>query len=104
VATRRATAAYKVPLFERRTMPLVWLVERDVDSRNLVTLTYATPDGDEAYVRQTSLDTLHRHGGVTAGVDVDADRMDAVDDDETRERYAAEATKMAERHDPDDEV
>lgn len=84
-------------------MPLVWLVERDVDSRNLTTLTYATPDGDRAYVRQASLDTLHRQGGVTAAVDVEDDRLEPVDD-EARERYAAEATKMAERHDPDDEV
>lgn len=85
-------------------MPLAWLVERDVDSRNLVTLTYATPDGDRAHVRQTSLESLHRGSGVTAAVDVEADRLEAVDDDETRARYATEAGRMAERHDPDDEV
>ena len=86
-------------------MPLVWLVDRDVDSRNLVTLTYATADGDRSFTRQTSLETMHRGGGgATAATEVDDDRLDAVDDPETRERYAAEATRMAERHDPDDEV
>lgn len=86
-------------------MPLAWLVERDVDSRNLVTLTYATAEGDRSFVRQTSLDTLHRRGGgATAAVEVDAGRLDDVDDAETRARYAAEADRMAAKHDPDDVV
>lgn len=86
-------------------MPLAWLVERDVDSRNLVTLTYATAEGDRSFVRQTSLDTLHRKGGgATAAVDVDADRLTDVDDEETRARYAGEVRRMVEKHDPDDVV
>lgn len=86
-------------------MPLAWLVERDVDSRNLVTLTYATPDGERVYIRQTSAEMMRAQGrDATAAIDVEDDELDTVDDDETVERYAAEATKMAERHDPDDEV
>ncbi len=81
-----------------------WLVERDHDQRNLVTLTYATPDGAQTFTRQSSLETLQRRGGVTAAIDVDADDLDAVDDDEVRERYAKEVDRMQERHDPDDEV
>jgi len=83
-------------------MPRVWLVERDVDSRNLVTMTYATVDGERAFSRQAALDSLARRDGPTAAVDVDDDRLDAVDDPETVERYAAEAERVAENHDPDD--
>lgn len=86
-------------------MPLAWLVERDVDSRNLVTLTYATADGAERFTRQTSAEMMRQRGrDATAAVDVDEAELQAVDDPETVERYAAEATKMAERYDPDDEV
>lgn len=86
-------------------MPLAWLVERDVDSRNLVTMTYATTDGDGVFVRQTSATMMRQRGSdATAAIEVDADDLDAVEDEATRERYAAEATKMSEQYDPDDEV
>ena len=82
-------------------MTRVWLVDRDVDSRNLVTMTYATPDGERAFSRQAALDSLARRDAPTAAVDVD-DRLDPVDDPETAERYAAEAQRVAEEHDPED--
>ena len=83
-------------------MTRVWLVDRDVDSRNLVTMTYATPDGERAFSRQAALDSLARRDAPTAAVDVDDDRLDPVDDPETAERYAAEAQRVAEEHDPED--
>lgn len=85
-------------------MPRVWLVERDVDSRNTVTMTYATRDGERAFTRQAALDSLARRSGPTAAVDVDDDRLDAVDDPDTVARYASEAERVAESHDPDDEL
>jgi len=85
-------------------MTRVWLVDRDVDSRNLVTMTYATPDGERAFSRQAALDSLARRDGPTAAVDVDDDRLDPVDDPETVARYAAEAERVAESNDPDDEL
>ncbi|QKY20155.1 hypothetical protein B4589_007100 [Halolamina sp. CBA1230] len=83
-------------------MTRVWLVDRDVDSRNLVTMTYATPDGERAFSRQAALDSLARRDAPTAAVDVDDDRLDPVDDPETAERYAAEAQRVAAEHDPED--
>ncbi|MFW5911802.1 MAG: hypothetical protein ACOCSD_03410 [Halolamina sp.] len=83
-------------------MTRVWLVDRDVDSRNLVTMTYATPDGERAFTRQAALDSLAHRDGPTAAVDVDDDRLEAVEEPETAKRYAAEAERVATSHEPDD--
>lgn len=85
-------------------MTRVWLVDRNVDSRNTVTMTYATRDGKRAFSRQAALDSLARRSAPTAAVDIDDDRLDAVGDPETVERYASEAERVAESHDPDDEL
>lgn len=86
-------------------MTRAWLVERDVDSRDLVTLTYATPDGERAFTRQAALDSLARSGGgVTAAMDVEDDRLEPVADPETRERYAEEVERVAADNDPDDRL
>ena len=82
----------------------VWLVERSYDDRNLITLVYATPDGERALRRERSATVMQQQGSrVTAAVDVDADRLSAVDDEE-RERYATEAARTREQYAPDDEV
>lgn len=82
-------------------MPLLWLVERDVDSRNLLNLTYATTDGERVYRRQMSAEAPG--SSVTAAVDVEADRLeDAAEDDV--DRFASEARRMADRHEPDETV
>ena len=83
----------------------LWLVERSYDDRNLITLVYATPDGDRALRKERSASVMHQQGAtVTAAVDADPDDLAAVTDDDERERYAAEAARMAESHDPDEEV
>jgi hypothetical protein len=69
----------------------------------MVTLVYATPDGQRQLTKQLSTNLLMRTT-VTAGKDVEPDRLAPVEDDETRERYAAEATRMADTHAPDEEV
>jgi hypothetical protein len=81
----------------------LWLVERSYDTRNTVTLTYATTDGEYSYRRQATLDLLARQPA-TAGVERDRDDLRAVEEEDRRERYAAEATRMASDHDPDDEI
>lgn len=81
----------------------VWLVERDYDDRNLVTLVYATPDG-ERYQRHERSAHLLSNQRVTAATDADPGDLEPVDDDETRERYAEEVSRVRERHDPDDTV
>ena len=81
-----------------------WLVERSsYGDERMVTLVYAPPAGDRHLTKQLSTNLLMRKR-VTAAVDVEPDRLAPVGDDETRERYAAEATRMAESHDPDEEV
>lgn len=79
-----------------------WLVERSYGARDIVTLVYATPDGERAVFQQRSTRMLF-DSTVTAGQAVDVDRLEVVDE-EDRQRYADEAERMAERHDPDDEV
>jgi hypothetical protein len=81
----------------------VWLVERTYTDKGLVSLVYATTDGAHAVQRQRSTNALQR-AGVTAATTVDSESLDPVDDDGTREQYADEAERMADRHDPDDAV
>ncbi|MFC7026653.1 hypothetical protein ACFQJ5_02040 [Halomicroarcula sp. GCM10025324] len=81
-----------------------WLVERSsYGDERVVTLVYATPDGDRQLTKQLSTNLLMRKT-VTAATDVEPARLEPVGDAETRERYAAEATRMAEQHDPEEEV
>lgn len=80
-----------------------WLVERDYDDKGLVRLVYATPDGRRSVMQERSAAMLGRTD-VTAAIDVDPGRLEPVDDAETRDRYAAEAGRMADRHDPEESV
>ncbi len=81
----------------------VWLVERNYDDKGLVTLVYATPDGKHHVTRERSANML-QSTTVTAADEMDVDTLEPVDDPDLQERYASEATRMAERHDPDDAV
>ncbi|WP_137284254.1 hypothetical protein [Halorussus salinisoli] len=81
----------------------VWMVERTYarDEHNIV-ITYATPDGGR-YLRTNRTKQVLVEP-TTAAIDVTSDRLESVEDPEIRERYAAEVSRMADRHDPDDEV
>lgn len=81
-----------------------WLAERTYDDRNLVTLAYATPDGERVLRQECSANLLSRGGGVTAAVDVDPDRLAPVADETTRERYAAEVERVSAERAPDETV
>ncbi len=81
----------------------VWLVERSYSDKGLVTLVYATPDGDRHLRMQRSSNML-RNSDMTAALTVESDRLNPVNDDADQERYAAEAERMRDRHDPDDAV
>ena len=80
-----------------------WLVERDYWDKNLVTLVYATPDGERHLTSQRST-TMLRNKPVTAAIEVAAEDLEPVDDADDRERYAREAERMADQYDPGDEV
>jgi hypothetical protein len=81
----------------------LWLVDRTYTDKGMISLVYATTDGEQYLQKQRSMNMLN-HVDVTAAVEADAEALDAVDDDESRERYASEATRMAEKHDPDEAV
>jgi hypothetical protein len=79
-----------------------WLVERDYDDRGLVSLVYATPDGERALRRELSARMLQRNP-TTAARDVPESDLEPVPAEE-RERYRREAARVRERHDPDAEL
>lgn len=81
----------------------LWLVERDYNDKGLVTIVYATPDGERFRQSHRSSQMLSKQG-VTAATEADPDDLEPVEDADRRERYAKEATRMAENHDPDDEI
>jgi hypothetical protein len=81
----------------------VWLVERSVDDRDLVTLIYATPDGARVIRRQVSAAHLSK-ADVTAATTVKGDRLTPSEDPATRERYALEVDRIRAEHDPEDQV
>ncbi|EMA39994.1 hypothetical protein [Halococcus hamelinensis] len=84
----------------------VWLVERTYsdDEQNLVILTYATTDGKRYSRKERALTSFSDVRETTAAIDADPGSVGPVEDPELRERYAAEATRMADEHDPDDAI
>ncbi|MEF8882458.1 MAG: hypothetical protein V5A34_08060 [Halapricum sp.] len=84
----------------------VWLVERTYsdDEQNLIILVYATPDGERYFRKERALTSFTGdHRETTAALDVEPEQLGTAAP-EDRQRYAAEARRMAERHDPDDSV
>lgn len=81
-----------------------WLVERTFDDRNLVTIVYATPDGSRYQRRERSSTSLQSGPDVTAATEIPEDELEPVPDEETRERYATEAERTADRYEPDDPI
>lgn len=81
----------------------VWLVEREYSDKGLLTLVYATPDG-ERYMQSNRSSNMLRGGGITAAKEATADQLQPVESPDLRERYADEAARVAENNDPDDEI
>ena len=84
----------------------VWLVERTYsdDEQNLIILTYATTDGEQYFRKERALTSFTDVRDTTAAVEAPPENLGTVDDPEQREQYAAEATRMATKHDPDDVI
>jgi len=82
----------------------LWLVERTYDDKGLISIAYATTDGESVRRIERAPIAVERSGGVTAAVEAAPEALEPVDDEDLRDRYAAEATRMAERHDPDETV
>jgi hypothetical protein len=81
----------------------LWLVERTYTDRDLVVLIYATPDGTEQ-LRKELASTMLQRTTVTAAIEADPEDLEAVEDEETRDRYATEVERVREDHDPDDPI
>lgn len=83
----------------------VWLVERSYsdDKPNLINLVYATTDGERYLQKERALTGLNAAdaGETTAALDVDPDDLRTVDEETVQQQYMAEATRMANTHDPD---
>lgn len=81
----------------------VWPAERTVsdDEQNVVSV-YVTPDDERYFWRERALTSGDDHRETTAAVEVPPHSPGRTEDPETRERYVAEARRMAETHTPDD--
>jgi len=78
----------------------VWLVFREYTDKGLLSLTYATEDGEHVFEKQRSMNA----GDPTAATDADRADLEPVEDPEDVERYRDEAQRMRDRHDPDERV
>jgi hypothetical protein len=76
---------------------------RSHGEQNVIILVYATPDGERYFRKEWALTSLTDVRDTTAAVDVGPGNLGEVEP-ENRERYAAEASRIAENHDPDDVV
>jgi hypothetical protein len=84
----------------------VWLVERTYsdDEQNMIILVYATPDGRQYFRKERALTSFDDVRDTTAAVETSAANLGPVEDEDLRERYATEARRMQENHDPDDVI
>lgn len=84
----------------------LWLVERTYsdDEQNLIILVYATPDGSKYVRKERALTSFADDRPTTAAISASEDALGEVDDPETRERYATEASRMAADYGPDEEI
>ena len=80
----------------------VWLVEREYSDKGMVNLVYASTDG-ERYLRKQFSERMVVRKDITAARDVEPDRLEPTPG-EDGERYATEASRMADRHDPEDSI
>lgn len=84
----------------------VWLVERTFsdDEQNVIILIYATLDGTQYYRKERALPTDSANRETTAAICVDRTNLGSVTEADDRARYATEATRMAETHDPNEAI
>ncbi|SHH56490.1 hypothetical protein [Halobaculum gomorrense] len=83
----------------------VWLVERTYgdDELNIVILVYADETGRRYFRKERALTSFTDERETPVSQVVPADELGRIDELD-RERYAAEAARMAAAHDPDDAV
>jgi hypothetical protein len=82
----------------------VWMVERGYTNRDLITLVYATPDGERAMHNERAAATMGGGSGVSAARDIDPERLEPVEEEETIERYRQEAERTSENYEPNETI
>lgn len=80
-----------------------WLVERGYNSRDLITLKYATPDGSRVFRKELAAQAMDSVD-VTAAREVSTDDLERIENEDTREVYATEVDRVKGDHSPDDEL
>lgn len=83
----------------------VWLVERTYgdDELNIVILVYADESGERYFRKERALTSFTDVRETPVSLTVPTDELGHTDA-EDRERYAVEAERMSEVHDPDDTI
>lgn len=79
-----------------------WLVEREFWDEDVVTLVYATPDGERHHTRQLSAELLSRVE-VTAAVDLPPADLEPTPESDRR-RYAEQARSVRGEREPDETI
>jgi len=88
------TEAVRVPLVERTYSD---------DEQNRIILVFATLDGEQAYRKERALTSFTGPAHETpVSLEVDPDDLSDVSDPARRERFASEAIRKADEHDPGD--
>lgn len=82
----------------------LWLVDRTTTEKpSLITHIYATEDGKHQYMEERSISGTDAVE-TPAGLEVDRSEVRGVEEEDQREQFSAEASRMAEDHDPDDVI
>lgn len=83
----------------------VWLVERTYgdDELNIVILVYADATGERYFRKERALTSFSDVRETPVSLTVPSDELGTTDP-EDRDRYATEAERMADAHDPDDTI
>ena len=84
----------------------VWLVERTYsdDEQNMIILSYATLDGKQYFRKERALTSFSDVRDTTAAVEVDPRNLGTVDDPDQQAKFATEARRMRDNHDPDEVI
>lgn len=78
----------------------VWLVFREYTDKGMLSLVYATVDGERKLTKQRAMHA----GDPTAAIEADPEDLEPVEAAQDRASYTQEAKRMRNRHDPDDQV
>ena len=83
----------------------VWLVERTYgdDELNIVILVYADQAGERYFRKERALTSFTDVRETPVSLVVPGNELGSTAEDD-RDRYATEASRMAERHEPDDTI